>query len=73
MIGSPTNELYKIWLLFDPRKALIGMFAFLIFLALLIHMLLLSTDRYNWVEGAATGGGAVAVEQAAVPVEGQTQ
>lgn len=43
--------MYKIWLLFDPRRALIGLAGFLMTLALLIHFILLSTDRFNWIEG----------------------
>ncbi len=45
--------MYKIWLLFDPRRALIALAIFLMTLALLIHFILLSTDRYNWIEGVA--------------------
>lgn len=44
-------ELYKVWLIFDPRRTLIGLFAFLFGLAILIHFILLSTDRFNWLEG----------------------
>ena len=43
--------MYRIWLLFDPRRALMAMFTFLGVLALLIHFILLSTDRFNWLEG----------------------
>jgi light-harvesting complex 1 alpha chain len=43
--------MYKVWLLFDPRRALVALFAFLFILALLIHFLCLSTDRFNWLEG----------------------
>jgi light-harvesting complex 1 alpha chain len=43
--------MYKIWLLFDPRRALVALFAFLFVLALIIHFILLSTDRFNWLEG----------------------
>ncbi len=46
--------MYKVWLLFDPRRALVALVAFLFVLALLIHFILLSTDRYNWLEGKAT-------------------
>jgi light-harvesting complex 1 alpha chain len=42
--------MWRIWLLFDPRRALITIFTFLFALALLIHFILLSTDRYNWLE-----------------------
>jgi light-harvesting complex 1 alpha chain len=44
--------MYKIWLLFDPRRALVALASFLFVLALLIHFVLLSTDRFNWLEGA---------------------
>ncbi len=43
--------MYKIWLLFDPRRTLVALFTFLFTLALLIHFILLSTDRFNWLEG----------------------
>jgi len=43
--------MWRIWLLFDPRRVLVGLFAFLFTLALLIHFILLSTPRFNWIEG----------------------
>ena len=43
--------MYRMWLIFDPRRTLIALFAFLMGLALLIHFILLSTDRFNWLEG----------------------
>lgn len=43
--------MWRIWLLFDPRRVLIGLFVFLFTLALLIHFILLSTNRFNWIEG----------------------
>jgi light-harvesting complex 1 alpha chain len=45
--------MWRIWLLFDPRRALIALFTFLFVLALLIHFILLSTDRFNWLGGHA--------------------
>lgn len=42
-------NLWKIWLLLDPRRALVALFSFLTVLALLIHMILLSTDL-NWLD-----------------------
>ncbi len=51
--------MYRVWLLFDPRRALIGVFAFLLVLALVIHFILLSTDRFNWLEGHATKTGMI--------------
>jgi light-harvesting complex 1 alpha chain len=43
--------MWRIWLLFDPRRTLIALFTFLFVLALVIHFILLSTDRFNWLEG----------------------
>jgi light-harvesting complex 1 alpha chain len=51
--------MYRIWLLFDPRRALVGLFAFLFVLAIVIHFILLSTDRFNWLEGHALKTGQV--------------
>jgi len=43
--------MWRVWLMFDPRRALTALFTFLLVLALLIHFILLSTDRFNWIEG----------------------
>ncbi|MGQ9658867.1 MAG: light-harvesting antenna LH1, alpha subunit [Thermochromatium sp.] len=43
------QNLYKLWLIIDPRRTLIAIFSFQIVLALLIHMILLSTDL-NWLD-----------------------
>ncbi len=44
--------MWRIWKIFDPRRTLIALFTFLFVLALLIHFILLSTDRFNWLEGS---------------------
>ena len=56
--------MWRIWLLFDPRRALIGMAAFLFTLAIVIHFIVLSTDRFNWIEGPSKA--VVVVSQADV-------
>jgi light-harvesting complex 1 alpha chain len=56
--------MWRLWLLFDPRRTLIAMFTFLFALALLIHFILLSTNKYNWIEG---GKAKPAAAQTAVP------
>ncbi len=48
------NQLWRIWTLFDPRKALVGLGAGLFALALFIHVVVLRTDRFNWIEGSTT-------------------
>ena len=51
--------MYKVWLLFDPRRTLVALFTFLFVLALLIHFILLSTDSFNWLEGHAPKTGQI--------------
>ncbi|MEM6638289.1 MAG: light-harvesting antenna LH1, alpha subunit [Pseudomonadota bacterium] len=43
--------MWRIWLMFDPRRMLIAMAVFLFTLAIFIHFIVLSTDRFNWIEG----------------------
>ncbi|EHQ53258.1 MULTISPECIES: light-harvesting antenna LH1, alpha subunit [Ectothiorhodospira] len=45
--------MWRVWLLFDPRRALVALFTFLAVLALLIHFILLSTERFNWMHSAS--------------------
>ena len=52
--------MYKIWRIFDPRRVLIANAAFLFVLALLIHFILLSTDKFNWLDGASAQAAAAA-------------
>ncbi len=51
--------MWRVWLLFDPRRVLVALSVFLFVLALLIHFILLSTSRFNWLEGPMRGVGAV--------------
>lgn len=43
--------MYRLWLLFDPRRTLVALFAFLTVLALIIHFLCLGSDKFNWLQG----------------------
>jgi len=58
--------MWRVWQIFDPRRTLTALFVFLFVLALLIHFILLSTSRFNWLDGPkamdAAGAG-----QAAAP------
>lgn len=51
--------MWRLWLLFDPRRVLVALAAFLFILALLIHFILLSTERFNWLEAGSAGSAAV--------------
>jgi light-harvesting complex 1 alpha chain len=53
--------MWRVWLIFDPRQALVALSVFLFVLAILIHFILLSTDRFNWLDG---GNNAVATTSA---------
>jgi light-harvesting complex 1 alpha chain len=60
--------MWRLWLIFDPRRTLVALAIFLFVLALLIHFILLSTDRFNWIEGPAVApAAAVAAPAAAAP------
>ncbi|NBC13854.1 MAG: light-harvesting protein [Gammaproteobacteria bacterium] len=54
--------MYKIWLIFNPSTILLALFGFLIVLALAIHLILLSTTDFNWLED-----GIPAVQTATAP------
>jgi len=47
------SKFYKIWLVFDPRRVFVAQGVFLFLLAAMIHLVLLSTERYNWLDQAA--------------------
>lgn len=53
--------MWRIWLIFDPRQALVALSVFLLVLALLIHFVLLSTPRFNWLTDG-TGAKPVAAQ-----------
>jgi light-harvesting complex 1 alpha chain len=61
--------MWRLWLIFDPRRTLVALAIFLFVLALLIHFILLSTDRFNWIEGpAVTVAAAAPAAPAPAPV-----
>lgn len=53
--------LWRVWQLFDVRQVMIGLGAFLFGLAVMIHFVLLSTDKYNWLDGARSTKSSTAV------------
>ena len=44
------SKFYKIWLVFDPRRVFVAQGVFLFLLAVMIHLVLLSHDGFNWFE-----------------------
>ena len=61
--------MWRIWLLFDPRKSLVALASFLFVLAVLIHFILLSTAKFNWIEGAKVAP-AAASQNSSLPASG---
>lgn len=53
--------MHRIWLSFDPRRVMVALTGFLAVLALLIHFILLSSNRFAWIEN-----GTLPAEQAPV-------
>ncbi|MDG2474515.1 MAG: light-harvesting protein [Rhodobacteraceae bacterium] len=51
------SQFYKIWQIFDPRRVFVAQGVFLFLLAALIHLVLLSTEHFNWFEQAARMSG----------------
>lgn len=59
--------MWRIWLIFDPRRTLVALFVFLFVLALLIHFILLSTARFNWLDGGTAAPAVTNVTTTATP------
>ncbi len=47
--------MWRIWRLFDPVRALVAQAVFLFSLAAMIHLILLSTNKFNWLDGPKAG------------------
>lgn len=59
--------MWRMWVTFDPRRVLTALAVFLFTLAILIHFILLSTNRYNWLEVPSQTAPAAAVAAPAAP------
>ena len=46
--------MWRIWRMFDPLRAMVVQGVFLFSLAAMIHLLLLSTNKFNWLDGPKT-------------------
>lgn len=57
--------MWRIWRLIDPLRVLVAQAVFLFGLAAMIHLILLSTNKYNWMDGPAAKK---AVASATVPM-----
>lgn len=64
--------MWRVWLLFDPRRALVALAGFLFILAIVIHFILLSTNRFNWIEGPSVIVPVVAPATSSLELDGVT-
>ncbi|TNF53063.1 MAG: light-harvesting protein [Burkholderiales bacterium] len=62
--------MWRIWRLFDPLRTMVAQGVFLFALAAMIHLILLSTNKFNWLDGpkvAPTGSAQLAPTPPATP------
>ncbi len=43
--------MWRVWRLFDPLRAMVAQGVFLFAVAVMIHLILLSTSTFNWLDG----------------------
>lgn len=67
--------MYRIWLMFEPKRTLVALTGFLAVLAITIHFILLSSARFSWIENgtlsadkAPVGGSAPAAVAEMAPL-----
>ncbi|HEU4457705.1 MAG TPA: light-harvesting antenna LH1, alpha subunit [Methylibium sp.] len=61
--------MWRIWRLFDPLRAMVIQGIFLFALAVMIHLVLLSTNRFNWLDGGKSAAAASSAMPAATPAK----
>ena len=59
--------MWRMWMMFDGRRILTALAVFLFTLAILIHFILLSTNRYNWLEPPHPAAAAAVVAPSTTP------
>jgi light-harvesting complex 1 alpha chain len=59
--------MWRIWRLYDPLRAMVVQGVFLFGLAAMIHLILLSTDTYNWLDGPRAKATVSAKQNAPLP------
>jgi len=52
--------MWRVWRLYDPLRAMVVQGIFLFGLAAMIHLILLSTNKFNWLDGPKAAASASA-------------
>ena len=59
--------MWRIWKLYDPLRAMVVQGDFLFGLAAMIHLILLSTVKFNWMDGMSQAEYTAAKQNSAMP------
>ena len=59
--------MWRIWRLYDPLRAMVVQGIFLFGLAAMIHLILLSTVKFNWMDGMSQAEYTAAKQNSAMP------
>jgi light-harvesting complex 1 alpha chain len=59
--------MWRIWRLFDPMRAMVIQGIFLFAVAVMIHLVLLSTNKFNWLDGPKASVGSNTTMPAPTP------
>ena len=59
--------MWRIWRLYDPLRAMVVQGIFLFGLAAMIHLILLSTNKFNWLDGPKKAPAASAAQFSPMP------
>ena len=65
--------MWRIWRLYDPLRAMVVQGVFLFGLAAMIHLILLSTATYNWLDGPRAKATVSAKQNAPLPAGTSSQ
>ena len=59
--------MWRIWKLYDPLRAMVVQGVFLFGLAAMINLILLSTVKFNWMDGMSQAEYTAAKQNSAMP------
>jgi Antenna complex alpha/beta subunit. len=59
--------MWRVWKLFDPLRAMAVQGVFLFGLAAMIHLILLSTVRFNWMDGMSQVEYKASIQNSSMP------
>jgi light-harvesting complex 1 alpha chain len=61
--------MWRVWKLYDPLRAMVVQGVFLFGLAAMIHLILLSTVRFNWMDGMSQAEYTASIQNSSMPAK----